>query len=168
VPETVKERHTECVVCVRMRNLATCGALRPSNLGGLAGRGKPSTWLVALGLTFSFPLPFPDKDAAMAKKSAIWTLLSDIPSKLDFTRVIEGGCKNPIDRLYRPGLARFGPIALLPQRPPPPAFGASCIIVGDENKEKALSSRQGKAGLRGLLTRPVQTPVPDQIEGYCR
>ncbi len=144
-----KEQHTD--VCLRANEeLGYCGAYG-FNLGGW--QGGQAEYMLVPWADFQL-LPFPDKDAAMAKIRDL-TLLSDI-LPTGFHSCIEAGVK-PGSTVYIAGAGPVGRCAAASSH----LLGASCIIVGDENKERLSLVKQ--AGYEVVDT-TSSTPVPDQIE----
>lgn len=143
-----RERHTE--VCMNVNPDAACGAYG-FNLGGWQG-GQADYMLVPYA-DFAL-LKFPDKEQAMAKIKDL-TLLSDILPTGYHGCVIAGVRTG--SSVYIAGAGPVGRCAAASAR----LLGASCIIVGDTNKQRLELVK--KAGYE-VVDLSQNTPLPDQIE----
>ena len=144
-----RERHTE--VCLRANEeLGYCGAYG-FNLGGWDG-GQAEYMLVPWA-DFQL-LKFPDKDQALEKIRDL-TLLSDIlPTGYHGCVEARVGTGSTV---YIAGAGPVGRCAAASAH----LLGASCIIVGDYNKDRL--DLVEKAGYE-VVDISSATPVPDQIE----
>ncbi|MDB6017165.1 MAG: fdm [Pedosphaera sp.] len=143
-----KERHTD--VCMNVNPDASCGAYG-FNLGGW--QGGQADYMMVPYADFNL-LKFPDKDEAMAKIKDL-TLLSDILPTA-FHGCVEAKV-GPGSTVYIAGAGPVGRCAAASAR----LLGASCIIVGDSNKERLALVK--KAGYEVVDTSKAP-PLPDQIE----
>jgi glutathione-independent formaldehyde dehydrogenase len=144
-----KERHTD--VCLNSNEeLGYCGAYG-FNLGGW--QGGQAEYMLVPWADFQL-LKFPDKDQAIEKIRDL-TLLSDIlPTGYHGCTEARVGTGSTV---YIAGAGPVGRCAAASAH----LLGASCIIVGDDNKER-LELVTG-AGYEMVDTSSA-TPVPDQIE----
>jgi glutathione-independent formaldehyde dehydrogenase len=144
-----KERHTD--VCLRANeDLGYCGAYG-FNLGGW--QGGQAEYMLVPWADFQL-LKFPDSDQALEKIRDL-TLLSDIlPTGYHGCIEARVGTGSTV---YIAGAGPVGRCAAASAQ----LLGASCIIVGDDNKERlALVERSGYE----VVDTASATPVPDQIE----
>lgn len=143
-----KVRHTE--VCMNVNPDVACGAYG-FNLGGWQG-GQADYMMVPFA-DFNL-LKFPDKAQAMAKIKDL-TLLSDI-LPTGFHGCVAAGV-GVGSTVYIAGAGPVGRCAAASAR----LLGASCIIVGDQNRQRQELVR--KAGFE-VADLSSSTPLPDQIE----
>lgn len=144
-----KERHTE--VCLRANEeLGYCGAYG-FNLGGW--QGGQAEYMMVPWADFQL-LKFPDKDQAMEKIRDL-TLLSDI-LPTGFHGCVEAKVKAG-STVYIAGAGPVGRCAAASAH----LLGASCIIVGDDNKARLDLVK--RAGYETVDT-SSETAIPDQIE----
>lgn len=143
-----RERHTE--VCMNVNPDVACGAYG-FNLGGW--QGGQADYMMVPYADFAL-LKFPDKEQAMAKIKDI-TLLSDILPTGYHGCVIAGVRTG--SSVYIAGAGPVGRCAAGSAR----LLGASCIIVGDTNKQRLDLVK--KAGYE-VVDLSQSTPLPDQIE----
>jgi len=143
-----RERHTE--VCMNVNPEVSCGAYG-FNLGGWQG-GQADYMMVPFA-DFAL-LKFPDKDQAMAKIKDL-TLLSDI-LPTGYHGCMIAGVRTG-SSVYIAGAGPVGRCAAASAR----LLGASCIIVGDHNKQRLDLVK--KAGYE-IADLSKNTPLPDQIE----
>lgn len=143
-----KTRHTE--VCMNVNPDVACGAYG-FNLGGWQG-GQADYMMVPFA-DFNL-LKFPDKAQAMAKIKDL-TLLSDI-LPTGFHGCVAAGV-GVGSTVYIAGAGPVGRCAAASAR----LLGASCIIVGDQNRQRLELVR--KAGFE-VADLSSSTPLPDQIE----
>ena len=143
-----KSRHTE--VCMNVNPDVSCGAYG-FNLGGWQG-GQADYMMVPFA-DFNL-LKFPDKAQAMAKIKDL-TLLSDI-LPTGFHGCVAAGV-GVGSTVYIAGAGPVGRCAAASAR----LLGASCIIVGDQNRQRLELVR--KAGFE-VADLSSSTPLPDQIE----
>lgn len=143
-----RERHTE--ICMNVNPEIPCGAYG-FNLGGW--QGGQAEYMMVPYADFAL-LKFPDKNQALAKIKDL-TLLSDIlPTGFHGCVTARVG---PGSTVYIAGAGPVGRCAAASSR----LLGASCIIVGDQNKERLALVK--KAGYEVVdLTKSM--PLPDQIE----
>jgi glutathione-independent formaldehyde dehydrogenase len=144
-----RERHTD--VCLNSNEeLGYCGAYG-FNLGGW--QGGQADYMLVPWADFQL-LTFPDKDQALEKIRDL-TLLSDIlPTGYHGCMEARVGAGSTV---YIAGAGPVGRCAAASAH----LLGASCIIVGDENK--ARLDLLDKAGYETVDISSA-TPVPDQIE----
>jgi len=144
-----KERHTD--VCLNANEeLGFCGAYG-FNLGGW--QGGQAEYMLVPWADFQL-LKFPDKDQALEKIRDL-TLLSDIlPTGYHGCMEARVGAGSTV---YIAGAGPVGRCAAASAH----LLGASCIIVGDENRSRLNLVKQ--AGYEVVDT-ASGTPVPDQIE----
>jgi glutathione-independent formaldehyde dehydrogenase len=144
-----KERRTD--VCLRANEeLGFCGAYG-FNLGGW--QGGQAEYMLVPWADFQL-LKFPDRDQALDKIRDL-TLLSDIlPTGYHGCIEARVGTGSTV---YIAGAGPVGRCAAASAQ----LLGASCIIVGDENKERLALVK--KAGYEVVDT-SLDTPVQDQIE----
>jgi glutathione-independent formaldehyde dehydrogenase len=143
-----KERHTD--VCLRANEeLGYCGAYG-FNLGGW--QGGQAEYMLVPWADFQL-LRFPDRDRALEKIRDL-TLLSDI-LPTGFHGCMEARV-GPGSTVYIAGAGPVGRCAAASAH----LLGASCIIVGDSNKERLALVE--KAGYEVVAT-SNEEPVPDQI-----
>ena len=143
-----KERHTD--VCLRANEeLGYCGAYG-FNLGGW--QGGQAEYMLVPWADFQL-LKFPDRDQALEKIRDL-TLLSDI---------LPTGFHGCMEAKVAPGasvyIAGAGPVGRCAAASAH-LLGASCIIVGDSNKERLDLIK--KAGYETVDT-SSETPVPEQV-----
>ena len=143
-----KERHTD--VCMNVNDKVDCGAYG-FNLGNW--QGGQADYLMVPFADWNL-LRFPNKEQAMAKIRDL-ALLSDI-LPTGYHGCIAAGCRTG-STVYIAGAGPVGRCAAASAR----LLGASCIIVGDRNKERLDLVR--KAGYQVIDT-STGTPVADQIE----
>lgn len=143
-----KSRHTE--VCMNVNPDVACGAYG-FNLGGWQG-GQADYMMVPFA-DFNL-LKFPDKAQAMAKIKDL-TLLSDI-LPTGFHGCVAAGV-GVGSTVYIAGAGPVGRCAAASAR----LLGASCIIVGDQNRQRLDLVK--KAGFE-VADLSSSTPLPDQIE----
>jgi glutathione-independent formaldehyde dehydrogenase len=144
-----KERHTD--VCLRANEeLGFCGACG-FNLGGW--QGGQAEYMLVPWADFQL-LKFPERDQALEKIRDL-TLLSDIlPTGYHGCIEARVGTRSTV---YIAGAGPVGRCAAASAQ----LLGASCIIVGDDNKERLDLVK--KAGYEVVDT-SRETPVADQIE----
>jgi glutathione-independent formaldehyde dehydrogenase len=144
-----RERHTD--VCLNSNEeLGYCGAYG-FNLGGW--QGGQADYMLVPWADFQL-LTFPDKDQALEKIRDL-TLLSDIlPTGYHGCMEARVGAGSTV---YIAGAGPVGRCAAASAH----LLGASCIIVGDENK--ARLDLLDEAGYETVDISSA-TPVPDQIE----
>ncbi len=147
-----KERHTD--VCMNVNPKVDCGAYG-FNLGGW--KGGQSQYHMVPYADFNL-LKFPDKDQAMEKILDL-TLLSDI-LPTGFHGCVSARVK-PGSTVYIAGAGPVGRCAAASAR----LLGASCIIVGDMNKERLALVK--KAGYE-VVDLSKDVPLPDQIEAILK
>lgn len=143
-----KSRHTE--VCMNVNPDVSCGAYG-FNLGGWQG-GQADYMMVPFA-DFNL-LKFTDKAHAMAKIKDL-TLLSDI-LPTGFHGCVAAGV-GVGSTVYNAGAGPVGRCAAAGAR----LLGASCIIVGDQNRQRLDLVK--KAGFE-IADLSSSTPLPDQIE----
>ncbi|WP_323843990.1 alcohol dehydrogenase catalytic domain-containing protein [Microbulbifer magnicolonia] len=143
-----RERHTE--VCMNVNPDIACGAYG-FNLGGW--QGGQADYMMVPYADFAL-LKFPDKEQAMAKIKDL-TLLSDI-LPTGFHGCVIAGVRTG-SSVYIAGAGPVGRCAAASAR----LLGASCIIVGDTNKQRLDLVK--KAGYE-VVDLSKNTPLPDQIE----
>ena len=143
-----REQHTE--VCMTTNPKVACGAYG-FNLGDW--QGGQADYMMVPYADFQL-LKFPDKDQAMAKIKDL-TLLSDI-LPTGFHGCIEARV-GPGSSVYIAGAGPVGRCAAASAR----LLGASCIIVGDSNKQRLDLVK--KAGYE-VVDISKKVPLPDQIE----
>jgi glutathione-independent formaldehyde dehydrogenase len=143
-----REQHTE--VCMTTNPKVACGAYG-FNLGDW--QGGQADYMMVPYADFQL-LKFPDKDQAMAKIKDL-TLLSDI-LPTGFHGCIEARV-GPGSSVYIAGAGPVGRCAAASAR----LLGASCIIVGDSNKQRLDLVK--KAGYE-VVDVSKKVPLPDQIE----
>jgi glutathione-independent formaldehyde dehydrogenase len=144
-----KERHTD--VCLRANeDLGFCGAYG-FNLGGW--QGGQADYMLVPWADFQL-LKFPDKDQALEKIRDL-TLLSDI-LPTGYHGCVEAQVTTG-STVYIAGAGPVGRCAAASAQ----LLGASCIIVGDDNKARLELVKN--AGYETVDTANA-TPVPDQIE----
>lgn len=143
-----RERHTE--VCMNVNPDVACGAYG-FNLGGW--QGGQADYMMVPYADFAL-LKFPDKDQAMARIKDL-TLLSDILPTGYHGCAVAGVTTG--SSVYIAGAGPVGRCAAASAR----LLGASCIIVGDHNKQRLELVK--KAGYE-VVDLSKNTPLPDQIE----
>jgi glutathione-independent formaldehyde dehydrogenase len=143
-----KERHTD--ICMNVNPDAACGAYG-FNLGGWQG-GQAEFHMVPYA-DFNL-LKFPDRDQAMDHIRDL-TLLSDIlPTGFHGCR--EAGV-GPGSTVYIAGAGPVGRAAAASAR----LVGASCIVVGDTNRERLALVKE--AGYE-VVDLSLDVPLRDQIQ----
>jgi len=144
-----KERHTD--VCLNANEeLGYCGAYG-FNLGGW--QGGQAEYMVVPRADFQL-LKFPDKDEALEKIRDL-TLLSDIlPTGYHGCIEARVGTGSTV---YIAGAGPVGRCAAASAH----LLGASCIIVGDESKERLNLVKEAGYEVVDIAS---ATPVPDQLE----
>lgn len=147
-----RERHTE--VCMNVNPDAACGAYG-FNLGGW--QGGQADYMMVPYADFAL-LKFPDKAQAMAKIKDL-TLLSDI-LPTGYHGCMIAGVRTG-SSVYIAGAGPVGRCAAASAR----LLGASCIIVGDTNKQRLELVK--KAGYE-VVDLSKNTPLPDQIEAIFK
>lgn len=146
-----RERHTE--ICMNVNPDVACGAYG-FNLGGW--QGGQADYMMVPYADFAL-LKFPDKEQAMAKIKDI-TLLSDI-LPTGYHGCVVAGVRTG-SSVYIAGAGPVGRCAAASAR----LLGASCIIVGDTNKQRLdLVKRAGYE----VVDLSKDSPLPDQIEAIC-
>jgi glutathione-independent formaldehyde dehydrogenase len=143
-----RERHTE--VCMNVNPDVSCGAYG-FNLGGW--QGGQADYMMVPYADFAL-VKFPDKEQAMAKIKDL-TLLSDI-LPTGYHGCMMAGVRAG-SSVYIAGAGPVGRCAAASAR----LLGASCIIVGDQNKQRLDLVK--KAGFE-IADLSKNTPLPDQIE----
>lgn len=146
-----RERHTE--ICMNVNPDVACGAYG-FNLGGW--QGGQADYMMVPYADFAL-LKFPDKEQAMAKIKDI-TLLSDI-LPTGYHGCVVAGVRTG-SSVYIAGAGPVGRCAAASAR----LLGASCIIVGDTNKQRLDLVKQ--AGYE-VVDLSKDSPLPDQIEAIC-
>jgi glutathione-independent formaldehyde dehydrogenase len=143
------ERHTD--VCMNVNDTGVdCGAYG-FNLGGW--QGGQADYLMVPYADWNL-LKFPDKDQAMAKIKDLAFLSDILPT--GFHGCMVAGVTTG-STVYIAGAGPVGRAAAAGSR----LLGASCIIVGDTNKERLAVVK--KAGYE-IVDLSKSTPLPDQIE----
>lgn len=142
------ERHTD--VCMNVNDEVDCGAYG-FNLGGW--QGGQAEYMMVPYADWNL-LKFPDKDRAMAKIKDLAFLSDILPT--GFHGCVAAGATWG-SSVYIAGAGPVGRAAAAGAR----LLGASCIIVGDTDKQRLEVVK--KAGYQTVdLT--SSTPLPDQIE----
>ena len=143
-----RERHTD--ICLNVNPETPCGAYG-FNLGGW--QGGQAEYMMVPYADFQL-LKFPDRDQAMERILDL-TLLSDI-LPTGFHGCAEAGV-GPGSTVYIAGAGPVGRCAAASAR----LVGASCIIVGDQNRQR-LELVKG-AGFE-VVDLSKDVPLADQIE----
>ncbi|CAA2141673.1 glutathione-independent formaldehyde dehydrogenase [Hyphomicrobium sp. ghe19] len=147
--DSCRDRHTD--VCLRANeDLGFCGAYG-FNLGGW--QGGQAEYMLVPWADFQL-LRFPDKDEAIEKIRDL-TLLSDI-LPTGYHGCVEANIRTG-STVYIAGAGPVGRCAAASAQ----LLGASCIIVGDENKARLDLVKN--AGYE-IVDTSSATPIPDQIE----
>jgi len=143
-----KQRHTE--ICKNVNPKKDCGAYG-FNLGGWKG-GQADYHMVPYA-DFNL-LKFPDKDQAMEHIDALCLLSDILPT--GYHGCVSAGVRTG-STVYIAGAGPVGRAAAASAR----LLGASCIIVGDVQRERLDLVKSAGYEIVDLTKR---TPLPDQIE----